>query len=354
MSDNKINTYLGFLVLCCFIFVTGLFVFLDTPVMATSNGEPSAFLPLISKPQNTPTHTPVPTNTPVPTLNPGESWLGYINFIRSMANLQNVSSNDLWSDGCWLHSRYMVMNDEISHSEDPSKPWFTSSGDEAAGTSNVMVSSSYSSSDNYAINLWMSGPFHGVAILDPQLEVVGFGSFREDVGTWKMGACLDISRGRSTKEPPTGTYPVMWPGNEQKISILNYRGTEWPDPLSSCPGITAGYWNPSGAPIYLQIGSGETTPNVTATSLKQGSTELEHCVFDETNYYNPNSSTQNTGRWILNTRDAIIIMPKYPLDPGKTYSVSITSNEISYHWSFTTDDTLQLSNTLSESLMKAR
>jgi len=354
MSNHKNKTHVGFLVLTCFIVVIALFALLKIPVFATTNSEPSAFLPLILKPQNTPTPTPIPTNTPVPTLNPGEDWLGYLNFIRSMAYLNSVSSSVLWSDGCWLHSRYMVMNDEISHSEDSSNPWYTDAGDEAAGYSNVMVSSSVSSSDNYAIDLWMSGPFHGVAILDPQLEVVGFGSFREDNGTWKMGASLDVSRGRSTTEPPTGTYPIMWPGNEQKTNILNYRGTEWPDPLSSCPDITADYWNPSGPPIYLQIGSGEITPNVTDTSLKQGSTDLEHCEIDETNYVNPNSSTQNTGRWILNTRDAIVIMPKNPLEPGNTYSVSITSNGITYHWSFTTYSSLQLEHILPDVLVKAR
>ena len=110
-----------------------------------------------------------------------------------------------------------------------------------------MVSGSDSSTDQYGIDLWMSGPFHGVAILDPQLEVVGFGSYRESIGTWKMGATLDVSRGRTSAEPPAGTYPVMWPGDGQSTTILGYRGTEWPDPLTSCPGISATYGDPSGA-----------------------------------------------------------------------------------------------------------
>jgi hypothetical protein len=172
--------------------------------------------------------------------------------------------------------------------------------------------------------------------------VVGFGSYREAIGTWQMGASLDVSRGRISSEPPAGTYPVMWPGNGQTTSILTYRGTEWPDPLTSCPGVTADYWNPSGPPIYLQIGSGDFIPNVSATSLKQGSSNLEHCVFDETNYTNPNSSTQNIGRWILNTRDAIIIMPKRPLEEGKTYTVSITTNGNIYTWSFEAESSPQL------------
>ena len=215
-----------------------------------------------------------------------------------------------------------------------------------------MVSGSDSSTDRYGIDLWMSGPFHGVAILDPQLEVVGFGSYRESIGTWQMGATLDVSRGRTSAEPPAGTYPVMWPGDGHSTTILGYRGTEWPDPLTSCPGISATYGDPSGPPIYLQIGSGNLTPNVTSTSFRRGNTQLEHCVFDETNYSNPSSSTQNTGRWILNTRDAIIIMPKEPLETGRTYTVSITTNGNTYTWSFTAENSLHLQSEQPAALMK--
>jgi hypothetical protein len=76
---------------------------------------------------------------------------------------------------------------------------------------------------------------------------------------------------------------------------------------------------------------------VTASSFKYGSTPLEHCVFDETNYTNPASYDQNTGRWILDTRDAIILIPKEPLQVGFTYLVSITTNGQTYSWSFTAD-----------------
>ncbi len=253
-----------------------------------------------------------------------------------------------------MHSRYMVKNDYVGHDEDPLNPWYSLEGIEAAGNSNVMVSSSVSSTDQYGIDLWMSGPFHGVAILDPQLEVVGFGSYREATGTWQMGATLDVSRGKTTTEPPAGTYPVVWPGDGQSTTILGYRGTEWPDPLTSCPGISADFWNPSGPPIYLQIGSGSLTPNVSATSFRQGSTQLDHCVFDETNYTNPIPSTQNTGRWILNTRDAIILMPKNPLEAGKTYTASITTNGNTYTWSFTAVSSSQMLFEPPDTMMKTR
>jgi len=337
-----------------FAVVVALIGVIRTPGLASTLEDQSSYLPLISKPNNTSTPTATPTHTPIPTQKPGENWLSYINYLRSLGSIPGVASNANWSDGCWLHSRYMVKNDEISHNEDPSNPWYTITGEEAAGYSNVMVSSSPSSTDMYAIDLWMSGPFHGVSILDPQLEVVGFGSYREAIGTWQMGASLDVSRGRISSEPPAGTYPVMWPGNGQTTSILTYRGTEWPDPLTSCPGLTADYWNPSGPPIYLQMGSGDFIPNVSATSFKQGSLNLEHCVFDETNYTNPNSSTQNTGRWILNTRDAIIIMPKRPLEAGKIYTVSITTNGNIYTWSFKAESSTQLLLELPDTYLSPR
>jgi len=337
-----------------FAVVFALIRVIRTTGLASTLEDQSSYLPLISKPNNTSTPTVTPTYTPIPTQKPGENWLSYINHLRSLGSIPGVASNPDWSDGCWLHSRYMVKNDEISHSEDPSNPWYSIAGEEAAGYSNVMVSSSPSSTDMYAIDLWMSGPFHGVSILDPQLEVVGFDSYREAIGTWQMGASLDVSRGRTSSEPPSGSYPVMWPGNGQATSILTYRGTEWPDPLTSCPGVTADYWNPSGPPIYLQIGSGDSTPNVSATSFKQGNSNLEHCVFDETNYTNPNSSTQNTGRWILNTRDAIIIMPKHPLEPGKTYTVAITTNGSIYSWSFEAESSPQLLLELPATYMSLR
>ncbi len=86
--------------------------------------------------------------------------------------------------------------------------------------------------------------------------------------------------------------------------------------------------------IILQIGSGNLTPSVTAHSFTQGTTPLEHCVFDETNYTNPDSSTQSTGRSILNSRDAIVLIPRAPLTAGATYTVSITTNGQTYLWSF--------------------
>jgi hypothetical protein len=273
-----------------------------------------------------------PAVTPPPLGN----WLAYVNYQRALALLPPVVENASWSDGCWKHARYMVKNDLITHYETPGNAWYTSEGAAAGQNSDVMISSALSTSDEYAIDLWMRGPFHAVGIVDPALLQTGFGSYREAIGTWKMGAALDVIHGLGAI-PATVAFPVRWPENGMTTLLSSYGGGEAPDPLTSCPGYTA----PTGLPITLQIGPGNLTPSVTAHSLRRGATALEHCVFDETNYINPDSSYQGLGRSVLNARDAIVLIPRSALSAGAAYTVSITANGRTYEWSFSVGTALQ-------------
>jgi hypothetical protein len=179
----------------------------------------------------------------------------------------------------------------------------------------------------------MQAPFHAVGILDPRLNQVGYGSFREEDGGLQMGATLDVIRGLGGI--PSGvSYPIAWPADGSTLSLTSHH-TEYPDPLSSCPGYQA----PTGIPILLQIGSGDQTPQVLSHSFSQGDQSLEHCIFDETNYSNVDSSAQNLGRAVLGARDAIVLIPQAPLIPGATYTVSITLASGSYTWSFNVAET---------------
>jgi hypothetical protein len=86
------------------------------------------------------------------------------------------------------------------------------------------------------------------------------------------------------------------------------------------------------------MGSGQLTPNVTSHSLMNGSTPVEHCVFDETNYSNTDTTQQDLGRNVLGSHDAIVIIPRATLEPGSTYVASITANGQVYSWTFTIGD----------------
>lgn len=288
-----------------------------------------AYLPLIMQPEATATATPSPTPTATPTVG-SPAWLEYLNRFRSLAALSGLQENSGWTYGEWLHSRYMVKENSATHSEDPGSPWYTEEGDTAGRNGNIFVTSWTDAPDNTAIDFWMSGPFHAVAILDPQLAQTALGTYREDDGGWTMGATLDWARGLGAL-PPEISFPIAFPGDGSQTWLRQHPGYEWPDPLTSCPGYTA----PSGPPLILQLGSGEGVPQVTAHSFMRGETPLPHCVFDETTYSNPQSGTQNSGRQVLNSRDAVVLMPQHPLQIGQTYRASITANGQTTEWQFT-------------------
>jgi hypothetical protein len=261
---------------------------------------------------------------------PGPAWLAYFNLFRSQANLPSLVENVVWSVGGVLHSRYMVKNNFITHYEDPNNPWHTAEGYEAGRKGNIFVSSSSATSDETAIDFWMVAPFHAISMLDPQLHSTALGSYRESNGGWQTGVTLDVLRGRGAL-PPSISYPLPFPSDGGETWLHRFNGNEWPDPLTSCPGYTP----PTGAPIMLQLGAGDVTPNVIAFSLKAGASSKPACIFDETNYVNPNGSTQSTGRSILDSRDAVIIIPRDPLVSGQEYTVSVTANGTVTEWRFT-------------------
>ena len=273
---------------------------------------------------------------------PGD-WLAYVNYYRALACLPAVAENAAYSDGDQKHARYMVRNDIVDHTESMVKPWYTPEGAAAGLASNVMGVQGPGSinyyTDEQGIDFWMRGPFHALAILDPKLLQTGFGTFREvgnnTIDDVQMAAALDVNRGLGSV-PSSVTFPIKWPSDGTTVNLKSYDGIESPDPLTSCPGYTA----PSGLPIILQLGAGNAVASggpspVTQFSLTEGATPRESCEFDENNYQNPDSNLQNIGQQVLNTRDAIVIVPRNPLTPGATYTVSVTANSQVYTWSFT-------------------
>jgi len=261
-----------------------------------------------------------------------EGWLSHLNFYRATAYLSPVTENTAWSDGDRKHSIYMVKTDALQHGEYSNNTWYTPEGQTAARQSNLFMSSNRDDTDARIIDTWMQSPFHAIGLLDPRLVQVGFGSHREAHGRRATGAAMNVIAGihHTTK----ATYPIFWPGAGTTIPIGLHWG-EYPSPLTSCPG----YAVPSGLPLILQIGAGDLTPVVSTTSFTRNGQPLQHCVFDETTYNNPDRRQQRLGRNILGARDAIVLIPRAPLSPGTTYTASITANGHAYTWSFSIGST---------------
>ena len=222
----------------------------------------------------------------------------------------------------------MVKTDQLWHREDPGSPHFTQAGSDAGENGNISASDWIGESEpNWAVDYWISAPFHALPFLDPELHAVGYGSYREEVGTFVAAATMDIKRGQG-EIPAEISYPLPFPRDGGATWVLKHGLPEFPNPLTSCPG----YQRPVGPPIILQMGSGDGTPAVGDHSFKAGDQALEHCLFDETSYVNP--SYQDTGRRLLDDRDAIVIMPRRPLEVGQTYTVDIVVDGTPFSGSF--------------------
>jgi hypothetical protein len=226
----------------------------------------------------------------------------------------------------------MVANDDpTAHSEDKDKPFYDLAGDQAARNGNLFATSQIEANYMWSINFWISAPFHLLPILDPKLAVVGYGDYAEEIGQTQMAGVLD------TGSHPTAAdggfeYPIMFPGAGSETWVVRHSLFEWPNPLDSCPRYAA----PTGPPIVLLLGDDSGTPNIINHRLAMGDQPLESCLFDETSYRNNDPYTEQIGRQILNTNDAVVIMPKNPLPIDETYHVQITNNNQTYTWSFST------------------
>jgi len=264
-----------------------------------------------------------------PNAKSGSRWLNRLNFYRTIASLPPVVEEPGLSRAVQQHARYMVKHDVVKHSEKTHDSWATADGAQAAAASNLAGSTSPSEPDTWAIDIWMQAPFHAVGMLDPALRQVGFGIEHERRGRIQTAAGLDVIRGRSTSISPSIPYPIVWPADGTSVPLST--GTaEYPNPLTSCEG----YKEPTGLPLIVQIGSGNDVPRVTGSWMSDGVEALEHCVFDESTYRNRNAAEQQLGRSVLASRNAIVVIPRKPLQPGPSYRVVIDVNGSRIDWTF--------------------
>jgi Cysteine-rich secretory protein family len=268
----------------------------------------------------------VPTRTP--NADPGSTWLDRLNFYRATASLPLLVEDPALSAAIRQHARYMVMHGIVEHSEDRREAWATREGAAAAAVSNLAGSSRPTETDQWAVDMWMQGPFHALGILDPALARVGFGIDRSEHGRIQTAAGLDVISGRRAA-PRSVLYPIVWPANGAAVPLGSHTA-EHPDPLTSCLGYTA----PSGLPLIVQLGSDGEVPHVTGSRILDDGRLLEHCVFDQSTYRNGDAAQQQLGRRTLASRHAIVLMPREPLRSGSRYRAVVEVNGRVIEWTF--------------------
>lgn len=256
------------------------------------------------------------------------SWLDRLNYYRSTAMLPPVVEEPTLSVAVQQHARYIVHNDVLDHAQHARKRWATPEGAAAAAVSNLAASTRENEPDWWAVDLWMQAPFHALGILDPALTRVGFGIHRASNGKIQTAAGLDVIRGRRMDFTPV-PFPIVWPADGATVPLTSHED-EYPSPLTSCKGYTA----PTGLPLIVQLGRGDGVPEIMGAVISDGEAFLEHCLFDERTYTNRNARQQALGRSILDARDAIVLIPRKPLRPGRRYRVIIEANRRRIDWTF--------------------
>jgi hypothetical protein len=165
-----------------------------------------------------------------------------VNSYRAMSGLAPVTFNSMWVQGAVNHSCYMLQNG-ITHTETVGLPGYTADGASSGMRSDVAVSSSVTMSASEFVDLWMTGPFHAIGILRPNLKAVAYGSCAVSQGPleWRAGGTLDVVSGLGTKQKRR--TPIVWPGNGARTKLDRFIA-ETPSPVAMC-----GWGSGGGLPV---------------------------------------------------------------------------------------------------------
>lgn len=193
--------------------------------------------------------------------------LNELNRLRSWGNIPPVAENLAWNDGAVKHSRYMVMNQQIVHEEDPANRWYTPEGDAAGRNSDIIAYYSFDGTNEVdLLRILATGPFHMIGLIDPFLTTVGYGSY-QDPKTGLIALTVDVLRGLDESSNPKVSFPLVWPADGATIDLDAYLGGEVPDPLAACPDNTV----PTGLPFYIfDPAEADNPPPITTTLTVDG------------------------------------------------------------------------------------
>jgi uncharacterized protein YkwD len=275
------------------------------------------------------------------------NWLTVLNGYRASLGVPPLTEDPTLSHGCLAHAEYLMTNyrqmfeegrqpGTLFHSEDESKPGYSSEGLAAAQASDVVYQPRGKMAEDQlmaqAIQWWIAGPFHRPELVNPELKQVGFGQYCQGTG---CVSALDAISG-ATLAPPGGSplpRPIEVPPDGATVKAPAFGG-EWPNPVSSCPGYSQ--YAPA---ITLQLGmhvpASISDASLTQTTGAAAGIKVETCVYDSGSYTNPDSVAQATARKVLAGFGEVVMMVRDPLVPGETYRVAMTVSGRPYSWSFT-------------------
>lgn len=265
------------------------------------------------------------------------NWLGEVNYYRVAAGLAPVKQEKAWDRGIREHlvylaktpARYLTGTYASLHSENPDSPYFTAAGAREAASSNLFYGELGFTPRDF-IDGWLSAPFHAVGILRPQLKLV---AFAYSAGTGDAG--LDVINGLDYADP-LPKVPIMFPGPGAPTNLSTFRG-ESPDPLGTCgwQKLTEAV----GLPLVLLLPSPPALGLTARIERPGGVIETNAnggiCVVDSHTFVSSDPLLGPTAIDILKGDNAVFLVPRAPLTPGR-YSVSVHQpGQAEVNWDFT-------------------
>jgi len=280
----------------------------------------SVFLAVPASPSTTSAPGPPPHHAERLTSS-GSDWLGEINQYRMAAGLVPVTDQQSWDAGIVDHLIYLEKSPTkyftgayvSEHTENPASPYYTAAGAREGDSSDLFPDVS-GESDVHIIDGWLTAPFHAVGMLRATLGQVAFADYGGD-------AALDVISGLNQNPPATG--PVLFPGPNMTTDLTTYGG-ELPSPLQTCK------WtgnSPVGLPLIALLtqapSSGLTASLVSSSRSSETSQRGTLCVVDANDYFTTDTVYGPTGLNILQSDNAVFLVPKSPLTQG-TYTATIS------------------------------
>lgn len=140
---------------------------------------------------------------------------------------------------------------------------------------------------------------------------------------------MNVTRGLTGT---AATEPLYWPPQNNTAPFRQYNGGELPDPIAMC-----GYTGPANPCMMLRLPTAVTGTS-TGTFRNAANQTLDSCVYNQNTFTDPiNPTWQALGRQeFLGGYNAVILVPKNPLVPGTSYSVTLNVGGQDYAWSFDT------------------
>jgi hypothetical protein len=229
-----------------------------------------------------------------------------------------VVENSAWSLKCAAHDRYMATNRILTHVESPSAPGYTADGAWAGINSVLAYRGGFTNPYPWTTNPWENAPFHLAQALQPGNRTVGY----DDDGTY---ACLTTWPG--VDNAGLGGQVFTYPGDARVDVPTQQAASEQPSTPQQSVGIAP--TATTGPNLFVYAYGFGSVLHVTQASL----------------------TPAVPVKWVDNTTPSVggiipsgaILVPVTPLQPGTTYTASVTLaggiGSTTHRWTFTTTAT---------------